>query len=69
MGEAAIAYGVCPIQHAPAADCKVCDDIEKALIAAVAFGTERAAGVAESMWHASHKDIAAAIRKPPEGPK
>jgi hypothetical protein len=30
-----IAYGLCPIQHAPAAACDSCDDIEGALRAAV----------------------------------
>lgn len=39
--------------------------IERAVQEAVLIERERCAKVAEDMWHALHKDIAAAIRKDP----
>lgn len=36
----AIAYGVCPIQHAPAAECVTCDAMSEAIRAAVAAKQE-----------------------------
>ena len=38
---AAIAYGACPIKHAPAAGCATCDNIEEELRAAVAAQKEK----------------------------
>ena len=39
---------------------------EERIRVAVLVERERCAQVAEGMWHAAHKDIAAAIREDPE---
>jgi hypothetical protein len=61
---AAIAYGICPTQHAPAAECNICDGIEKELYLIHAGLTEEIHAAVEAEREACAEADAFSVRCP-----